>query len=272
MNQTAGIENSPVPSTVYGPVDSWRMGRSLGIDILFTDSICSFRCVYCQLGKIQNATRERKVWVPTARILSDLENSDWASADVITFSGSGEPTLALNLGEAIHLVRQKTGKPIAVLTNSTLLIDPSVRANLLAADKVFCKLDAAEESTLQMIDRPVDGINLTSIVEGIKALRAEYAGFLAIQSMWMPANLKDLQAFAKLINEIGPDEVQLNTPTRPVPREWFLAARGNYGPHDAPYDAVPLRHLNREEAIDLGEALQALTPVPIRSVFKPEES
>jgi len=269
MTSAQSTQNSPPTSTVYGPVDSWRVGRSLGIDVLFTSSICSFRCIYCQLGKIELPTRERQVWVSTARILEDLEASDWRSADVITFSGSGEPTLALNLGEVIRAVKNRTGKPIAVLTNATLLNDPAVRADLQAADKVFCKLDAAQDSTLQLIDRPVEGINLEMIVSGIQALRAEFKGFLAIQSMWMPANLKDLEAFAALVERIQPDEVQLNTPTRPVPRAWFLAARGNYKPSEAPYEATALKHLNPDETLALRDALQQLTRVPISSVFKP---
>ncbi|MEB3198536.1 MAG: radical SAM protein [Candidatus Sericytochromatia bacterium] len=255
-------------STVYGPVDSWRMGRSLGIDLLYTSSICSFRCVYCQLGRIETPTSERREWVPVARILEDLAQSDWQSADIVTFSGSGEPTLGANLGEAIRAVKAFTGKPVAVLTNSTKLEDPGVRAELAEADKVFCKLDAADDATLARIDRPVDGITVASIVRGIKALRAEFKGFLAIQSMWMPANYKDFEAFAGLVREIRPDELQLNTPTRPVPRGWFLAARGNYSLDDAPYEALPLRHLNREEAHQLGEAMRQLTGVPVTNVYR----
>src|SRR5688572_4532892 len=130
-------------STVYGHVRSWRVGQSLGVDMLFTSSICSFRCVYCQLGKIEIPTTERKVYVATEKVLADLEASAWEQADVITFSGSGEPTLAANLGETICAIKARTGKPVMVLTNATMLNDPGVRADLMAADKVFCKLDAA---------------------------------------------------------------------------------------------------------------------------------
>src|SRR5919199_2702321 len=79
-------------STVYGPVNSWRVGRSLGVDLLAVNSICSFRCVYCQLGRINVHTAERKIYVPTAKVLEDLRASAWREADIITLSGSGEPT------------------------------------------------------------------------------------------------------------------------------------------------------------------------------------
>ncbi len=140
-------------STIYGPVNSWRVGKSLGIDLLYVSSICSFRCIYCQLGKINEPTLERKVYVPTAKMMTDLQASQWQEADVVTFSGSGEPTLAANLGEVLRASKALTDKPMIVLTNSTLLNNPTVRNDLAAADKIFCKLDAATERTLKLIAR-----------------------------------------------------------------------------------------------------------------------
>lgn len=255
-------ENHPLPaSTVYGPVASWRVGQSLGIDLLFTNSICSFRCVYCQLGKINEHTAERKVYVPTEKVLADLQASSWQSADVITFSGNGEPTLAANLGEVMRAVKTLTGKPIVVLTNATLLHDPAVRNDLQEADKIFCKLDAATEPTLQLVDRPVAGITVRSIVEGIKALRQEYHGHLAIQTMLLPVNENEIGVLAAVLKEIQPDEVQLNTPSRPVPREWIFAARGN---HDATFEnAARLRVPTLEKLAAIAEQLHALTGLEI---------
>ena len=95
-------------STVYGPVYSWRFGNSLGIDLLMCGPVCSFRCPYCQLGKIGISTLERREFVPTSRVVEDLRDADWRDCDVITFSGNGEPTLAANLGEAIRTVKALT--------------------------------------------------------------------------------------------------------------------------------------------------------------------
>lgn len=271
LTQSATPENAqPNVSTVYGPVRSWRVGMSLGVDLLFTASICSFRCVYCQLGKIQVPTLERRVYVPTERVMADLAASDWQAADIITLSGSGEPTLALNMGEVIDGIHAMTHKPVMVLTNSTLLGDPAVRRDLARADKVFCKLDATNDRLLQMVDRPVEGVTFDSLIEGILAFRAEYKGYLAIQMMFMPMNRKEVEEFAALLRRIAPDEVQLNTPMRPVPQEWFIEARGN---HDqAPYPAVPLKHLTREEALQVEAELRELTGLKIVSIFKPETS
>src|SRR3954469_16017719 len=126
--------------TVYGPVRSWRAGVSLGVDLLCINSICSFRCLYCQLGKINVHTRERKVYVPTERVMTDLLRSSWQVADFITLSGSGEPTLSANMGEVIRQIKTVTGKPVLVLTNSTTLCDAMVRRELCEADKISCKL------------------------------------------------------------------------------------------------------------------------------------
>jgi wyosine [tRNA(Phe)-imidazoG37] synthetase (radical SAM superfamily) len=157
-----------------------------------------------------------------------------------------------------------------VLTNATTLGDPQVRKDLLEADKVFCKLDASNDRMLQLIDRPVAGVTVRSIVDGIKALRAEYPGYLAVQSMFMPQNTKDVEAFAELLNEIKPDEVQLNTPLRPVPKGWYIEARGNHERESAPYESFELKHLNREEARELEARLKELTGLKIVSVYKEE--
>ena len=260
--------SSERPSTIYGPVDSWRLGRSLGVDLLFQSSICSFRCTYCQLGRIEVHTRQRQVFVTTERVLDDLAHSDWQSADVLTLSGSGEPTLALNLGEVIAALKLRTDKPVMVLTNSTLLQDQAVRAELCLADKVFCKLDAATERTFQLIDRPVDGLTLADIQDGIRRFRAEYRGYLAIQMMFTTINLAEVEAFSNFLRELQPDEVQLNTPLRPVPRGWYLDARGNHRLEDAPYPSVPLKHLDPDTASELVRALREKTGLKVVSVYR----
>lgn len=253
-------------STVYGPVESWRVGRSLGVDLLCDTSVCSFRCVYCQLGAINLHTSERKVYVKTERVLADLEASRWREADVVTLSGSGEPTLAANLGEVVRSVKALTGKPVIVLTNATALNDSQVRHDLLAADGVFCKLDAADERDFKIIARPVSGITLSGVVEGIKRFRGEYGGRLAVQVMLMPRHRGQAEAFARLLAEIRPDEVQLGAPLRPVPRVWSPEGRGNS--ESAPLPARHVPTMSRAEAARFESRLHELTGLKIVSVFR----
>jgi len=254
-------------SSVYGPVYSWRVGSSLGVDLLLETSTCSFNCIYCQLGDIQLKTSERRIYVPTAQVEHDLRRSRWEEADIITFSGSGEPTLALNLGEAVHLVKEYTGKPVMVLTNATLLHDPAVIRDLTEADIVACKLDAATEAGLKQMNRPVAGVTLGSIVSGIKNLKESgYSGKLALQCMFMPTNLREVEMMAALINDIQPDEVQLNTPKRPYPLEWNLDSRGNHG--EKTYPTRELRVVSPPQADEIEALLREKTRVPVLSIYK----
>ncbi len=250
------------PSSIYGPVHSWRLGLSLGVDVLCVDSICSFECVYCQLGKINRVTAERDVFVSTSKVLQDLKNVDLQSVDVITFSGSGEPTLAKNLGEIIEKIKDLTEKPIVVLTNSTLLHHKDVRKELRNADKIFCKLDAWSDDILKRIDRPHKGISLEKIVKGIARLRCEYKGFLAIQTMVLrfPNDL-ELEKFANILHSINPDEVQLNLPTRPIPQEYFTKTRGNEVEFDESF--TKLKTISKIELEKIRAKLSSLTNLPV---------
>ncbi len=251
-----------MPSSIYGPVSSWRLGRSLGVDVLCVDSICSFECVYCQLGKINHVTASRDIFVTTDRIIADLLASDWKNCDVITFSGSGEPTLAANLGEIIAEIKRITAKPVIVLTNSTLLYQRAVRDELALADRVFCKLDAWSDETLRRFDRPAAGITLESIVGGIAALRKEFKGFLAIQTMLLRRpNQDDIVELAKILSTIQPDEVQLNLPSRPVPREYFVETRGNEVEFDGSF--TRLKTISRTELEQVAESLKTMTGLKV---------
>ncbi|MEB3287693.1 MAG: radical SAM protein [Vampirovibrionales bacterium] len=253
-------------SSVYGPVSSWRVGQSLGIDLLLQNSICSFNCIYCQLGDIQVKTLERKIYVPTEQVEKDFKHSRWQEADIITLSGSGEPTLALNIAEVIHFIKEYSAKPVMVLTNGTLLEDAAVRRDLMEADQVAVKLDAATDSGLKQMNRPVAGVTLQSIVAGAVALKRDYPGKMSLQCMFMPTNFAEVDALAALINRINPDEVQLNTPKRPYPLAWHVESRGNHGTLE--YPSRKLRVVDELQADEIEERLARQVSVPILSVYK----
>jgi wyosine [tRNA(Phe)-imidazoG37] synthetase (radical SAM superfamily) len=257
-----GQMKKKINSSVYGPVDSWRLGRSLGIDLLCIDSICSFDCVYCQLGKINRLTTKRRVFVPTEKLHSDLIASEWRNSDVITISGSGEPTLAYNLGEAIDLVRSVTSRPIIVLTNSTLLGDPDVRRAITKADRISCKLDAWEQCRLQRINRPVKGLRLDLVVDGISRLRHEFSGALAIQTMLLAVpDRSGIERYCSIVKRIRPDEIQLNLPSRPVPYEWTIENRGNI--KDPRSGRVLLKQIAPAELLRVADAIESIAKIPV---------
>lgn len=256
--------NSTV-SSVYGPVKSWRYGCSLGIDPIGLVSTCSFNCVYCQLGEIEVKTQERQVFIPTAQILQDLDSfAPWV-VDVITLSGSGEPTQALNLGEILEAVKQRTGRPTLVLTNGTLLKDQAVCSALHLADKVSVKLDAVLPDQWRRINRPVSGINLADILGGLQQFQQEYPGELGLQTMVLsPWSTETKAAYIELVKPLKLTEIQLNTPTRPKPLSRQLDGRGNHSAADRPYPVQVLKCLDAVALHQLATEIQQATGVSVR--------
>lgn len=236
-------------NSVYGPVRSWRVGASLGVDLICINSICSFNCTYCQLGNIQVRTNQRHVFVPTAKVMNDIGNSRWRESDIITFSGSGEPTLALNLGECIERIASETAKPTLVLTNGTLIHEDGVRSELSLASRVYLKLDASDDDSLRRINRPVSGVSLERIIEGAVAFRKLYRGYLGLQMMCLHSSTYEIRQMGSLIRRINPDEVQVNTPTRPYPDAWYLASRGSHDGVDYPAKVIKPLSLERLDQI-----------------------
>ncbi|MCU0550887.1 MAG: radical SAM protein [Leptolyngbya sp. Prado105] len=251
-------------ASVYGPVKSWRFGRSLGIDPIGAISTCSFNCVYCQLGEMQQQNADRQVFVSTKRIRQDLLCFQPWNIDVVTLSGSGEPTLARNLGEIIAMAKILTEKPVGVLTNGSLLENPLVCAELAIADFVAIKIDAVSEQQFQSINRPIKRLTLDRIWSGLTQFRHRYRGKLAIQTMLLaPWHEQDQINYITHLQALCPQEVQLNTPTRPKPLEHQLDARGN---HELlqPYPVRSLKAVSEEVLEQFRDRIQAVLDVPVR--------
>ncbi|HAV43166.1 TPA: radical SAM protein [bacterium] len=203
---------------IYGPVSSWRLGRSLGVDPLSRqDKICSFNCLYCQLGEALAYELERRVFVATTEIIEEIERLPKIEMDYLTLSGRGESTLAENLGEIVESLRRFRKEPVAVLTNSSLMNRDDVRKELSLADLVVVKLDAPSQRLFERINRPAKGVNLGGILEGIKRFREEYRTRLALQIMFIGENKDQVNELASLAFKLQPDEIQINTPLRPSP-------------------------------------------------------
>lgn len=219
---------------IYGPVASWRLGRSLGIDLLNTrKKVCSFNCVYCQLGETGQLSVEPREFVSLEQLSNEIRLLRPIKADYATFSGMGEPTLASNLAEAIELARSVLNLPIAVLTNSSLMFREDVRERLIHADTVVAKLDVPNEGLFDMVNRPATGLHFDQIEDGIKLFRDGYRGKLALQIMFIEANKDYASEIAALARQISPDEVQIDTPLRPskvkpLPHEVIASIREKF--------------------------------------------
>jgi wyosine [tRNA(Phe)-imidazoG37] synthetase (radical SAM superfamily) len=135
----------------FGPVPSRRLGRSLGINNI-PPKVCTYACVYCQVGRTTEMTIGRRTFYDPDEVLQDVQEkiskSDEAGEpiDYLTFVPDGEPTLDTNLGREIDLLTP-LGIPIAVITNNSLLSRQDVRDDLVGADWVSLKVDAVGERT-----------------------------------------------------------------------------------------------------------------------------
>jgi wyosine [tRNA(Phe)-imidazoG37] synthetase (radical SAM superfamily) len=207
---------------IYGPVNSRRLGLSLGLS-LTPHKVCDFDCVYCQLGRTTDRSLERKEYLKIDEIVAEVNS--WTvnnaesvkSLDFITISGSGEPTLNSGIGLLIDSLRKIIAVPIAVITNSSLLADAQVRRQISGADLIVPSLDAVTEEAFQKIDRPVEGINLQGIIEGLVDLRKEFKGKIWLEVMLVKGvndNLAHTRRLKEVIERINPDKVQLNSPVR----------------------------------------------------------
>ncbi len=207
---------------IYGPVKSRRLGLSLGIN-LTPYKVCSFNCIYCQLGKTTNLTKERKEYIKSQEILEEiklwLENNrnEAARLNYITFSGSGEPTLNIKIGELIREIKKITAIPVAVITNASLLSDPAVRQGLLVCDLIVPSLDAVTPPVFAKVDRPHPQIKIEEIIEGLVKLRQEFRGKIWLEVMLVKGINDDLRQIKKLkeaADKINPDKIQLNSAVR----------------------------------------------------------
>ncbi|OPY54253.1 MAG: molybdenum cofactor biosynthesis protein A [Methanosaeta sp. PtaU1.Bin112] len=199
---------------LFGPVLSRRLGLSMGVDLLKYKT-CNLDCVYCELGRTACLTSCRDRFVPRQKVIREIELRRAEPFDHLTFAGSGEPTLSLDLGEIVSRAKELVNSPVAVITNSTLLSSPSVRKEVSAADVVLPSLDAVSEKAFQSINRPASGLLAADMIEGLKEFRKEYSGEIWLEVMLVKGiNDEEAEEIARAAESTEPDRIQLNTVVR----------------------------------------------------------
>lgn len=214
----------------FGPVPSRRLGRSLGINNI-PPKICTYSCVYCQLGRTLKMRADRRVFYEPGEVVSAVADKvartreAGESIDYLTFVPDGEPTLDLNLGREIELLKP-LGLPIAVISNASLIWRQDVRDDLMAADWVSLKIDAVHPDIWRRIDRPHGSLELDAILEGVLAFAESYSGQLATETM-LVVDINDseesLRAVAEFLARLQPDHAYVSIPTRPPAEPWAQA-------------------------------------------------
>jgi wyosine [tRNA(Phe)-imidazoG37] synthetase (radical SAM superfamily) len=208
---------------VFGPVPSRRLGNSLGVDLL-ASKVCPYDCVYCQLGRTEKQSSRRGSFVPWKDVVKEVGKAlkSGAEIDYITFSGSGEPTLSLDIGNAIAAVKKMTSVPVAVLTNGSLLWREEVREDICQADLVIPSFDAATQELFDKINRPL-ALDTALVAEGICGFSREFDGRVWLEVMVVAGvndTLEEARAILHALQDARLDRVQLNTVVRVPAESW----------------------------------------------------
>lgn len=221
---------------IYGPVFSRRLGRSFGINLLPRRyKACSFDCIYCQYGSTHQVTLSPNIDdLPTEeQVLADVEKALMKprSLDYLTFSGNGEPTIHPQFPSIVKGVKEirdrlRPNAKLALLSNSSMVMDPQVFKSLQLIDAVMMKLDAGNEQIFQSINRPIEGIHLSTIIEGLKNING-----LIIQSIFIDGSVSNVtgenfESWVDTIVDIDPEEIHLYSTERPTAEEDIIRVDG----------------------------------------------
>jgi len=216
-----------IKQIAFGPVPSRRLGQSLGINNI-PPKICTYSCIYCQLGRTLKIETERREFYNTEEIVKDVKKKVEKARekgeiiDYLTFVPDGEPTLDINIGKEIKLLKS-LGMKIAVITNASLLNRREVRDDLKKADWVSVKIDAISHEIWKRINKPHKAFKLYKILEGVLEFSENFTGELNTESMLIH-NLNDseeeIEKLSDFIKSIDPNKSYLSIPTRPPTETW----------------------------------------------------
>ena len=213
---------------IFGPVTSRRLGMSLGIDVV-PYKYCPLNCVYCEVQHTTHLITERQEFFPPDEIIAEIREvlDQKPVLDHVSFSGAGEPTLYQGLGEIIRFLKQHYPQyKLAMLTNGVMLVDPQVAEVVRLCDVVLPSLDAATQEVYLKIDRPMAGLQVNDLIEGLISFRKIYSGIIWLEVFIIPGvndNESELLAIANAIDRIKPDQVQVNSLDRPGTETWVKA-------------------------------------------------
>lgn len=201
---------------VFGPINSRRLGRSLGVDLV-TAKTCPLDCIYCEARATTDLTMERKEYVPVNEVIAELEATlkQISAPDYITFSGAGEPTLNSGIGQVIaHIKRHHPECRVCLLTNGLLLGDAGLQKELAPLDLIIPSFDASTEAEYAAINRPLPGETLEKLLAGLCSFRRNVPVKMALEIFVVPGindSDESISRFLTAVKRIVPDLIHLNT-------------------------------------------------------------
>ena len=214
----------------FGPVPSRRLGQSLGINNI-PPKICTYSCVYCQVGRTPKRAALPRPFYEPVRLVSEVwhkvEKARGAGEriDYLSFVPNGEPTLDANLGKEIEALRP-LGIKLAVITNASLLWREDVRDSLLAADWVSVKVDSVHSDTWRRVNRPHRSLELGKVLDGIATFAVGFPGELTTETMLVEGvndSERDADLVVDFLSRLQPRKAYISIPTRPPAEDWAHA-------------------------------------------------
>jgi wyosine [tRNA(Phe)-imidazoG37] synthetase (radical SAM superfamily) len=215
----------------FGPVPSRRLGQSLGINNI-PPKVCTYSCVYCQIGKTEHLNCERQAFYEPDELAREVSDKVTeltkrnTRIDYLSFVPDGEPTLDINLGNHIRLIRHLNIK-IAVITNGSLLNRKDVRQDLQKANLISVKIDAVSRKAWLRTDRPHKSLELETILEGIRVFSSEFSGEMITETMLLQGindSPHEVQQIAEFLASLNPHKSYIAIPTRPTTVKGLLPA------------------------------------------------
>jgi wyosine [tRNA(Phe)-imidazoG37] synthetase (radical SAM superfamily) len=215
----------------FGPVPSRRLGQSLGINNI-PPKVCTYSCIYCQLGRTLNMQVERRPFYNPDKIFNDVKKKVKEAKvrsepiDYLTFVPDGEPTLDINLGKEIEILKSLEIS-IAVITNASLLWNKEVQENLSNADCVSLKIDTVNDKNWRKINRPHPSLTIGKILSGINEFSTGFKGKLITETMLIRNindNTQELEKIGDFIERLNPKKSYVSIPTRPPAEKWAKSA------------------------------------------------
>ncbi len=241
---------------VFGPIFSRRLGSSLGINLLpEKGKLCNFDCIYCECGWNKDGRGDTRI--PTAEELRIALEAKLRACreggeriDSITFSGDGEPTLNPAFPSIVDITlslrdRLYPEAKVSVLSNATRLDDPAVFAALRKVDNPILKLDAADDASVRVVNRPQGRYRVADVVAGMR----RFEGDFILQTMFLRGPGFDSSApevllpWMDVVRDLHPRKVMVYTLAREAPAQGL-----------EPFTAEQMRTLVRpllEEGFDI---------------------
>lgn len=205
---------------LFGPINSRRFGRSLGIDLSPNKKQCNFDCVYCELEAQKPQAKQDEI-VSVEEIVLEVQNilKKNISFDFLTLTANGEPSLYPHLEELISSLRKiAKDKKLLILSNGTAVLDQDKFNALLKLDVVKFSLDSAISKTFYRIDRALKNIDLEKMIEKMAEFKTQFKGDLVMEILVVKDlndNEEEFIALNQALAKIAPLRVDLSTIDRP---------------------------------------------------------